>query len=54
MSNIISKEIHLHSRPEGEPKSENFELVEKEISPINEDEVLVKNLVELEQLLKNE
>ena len=44
MSNIISKEIHLHSRPEGEPKSENFELVEKEISPINEDEVLVKNL----------
>ncbi|GIS06463.1 MAG: hypothetical protein CM15mP109_12190 [Candidatus Dadabacteria bacterium] len=26
MSNIISKEIHLHSRPEGEPKSENFEL----------------------------
>ena len=44
MSNIISKEIHLHSRPEGEPKSENFELVEKEISSINEDEVLVKNL----------
>ena len=44
MSNIISKEIHLHSRPEGEPKSENFELVEKTISSINEDEVLVKNL----------
>ena len=40
MSNIISKEIHLHSRPEGEPKSENFELVEKEISPINEDEAV--------------
>lgn len=28
MSNIISKEIHLLSRPDGEPKSENFQLVE--------------------------
>jgi NADPH-dependent curcumin reductase CurA len=44
MSNIISKEIHLLSRPDGEPKSENFQLVENEINPIQDNEVLVKNL----------
>ena len=44
MSNIVSKEIHLISRPEGEPRKENFLLVEKEINSINEGEVLVKNL----------
>lgn len=44
MSNIVSKEIHLISRPEGEPRKENFLLVEKQINSINEGEVLVKNL----------
>ena len=44
MNKIISKEIHLLSRPDGEPKSENFQLVENEINAIQEDEVLVKNL----------
>ena len=43
MSKIISKEIHLFSRPDGEPKRENFQLVENEINGIQEDEVLVKN-----------
>ena len=44
MSKIISKEIHLLSRPDGEPRSENFQLVENEIKEIQSDEVLVKNL----------
>ncbi|MBN44336.1 MAG: NADP-dependent oxidoreductase, partial [Rhodobiaceae bacterium] len=44
MSKIISKEIHLLSRPNGEPKSENFKLVENEINPIQQNQVLVKNL----------
>ena len=44
MSKIISKEIHLLSRPDGEPKIENFQLVENEIKEIQSDEVLVKNL----------
>ena len=43
MSEIISREIHLVSRPEGLPTPENFELVERTLSSADAD-VLVKNL----------
>jgi NADPH-dependent curcumin reductase CurA len=43
MSNVVSREIHLVSRPEGMPTEENFSLVEKTLSRAP-DEVLIQNL----------
>ena len=43
MSKVVSREIHLTSRPDGMPVPENFKLVEKTLGP-GEDEVLVRNL----------
>jgi len=39
-----AKEIHLVSRPTGTPTAENFSLVERELSPLDAGQVLVKNL----------
>ncbi len=43
MRRIVSKEVHLVSRPEGMPTKDNFAIVEKEIDT-SADGILVKNL----------
>ena len=43
MTDIISREIHLVSRPDGLPATENFELVEKALTPSDSD-IVVKNI----------
>lgn len=40
----LSREIHLKSRPQGAPVTDNFELVEKEISDPGAGEVLIQNI----------
>ena len=44
MSIVKSKEIHLISRPNGEPSEENFLLKEVIVNEVSENEVLIKNL----------
>jgi len=44
MSEVISREVHLVSRPDGMPVPENFALVERRLER-GDGEVLVKNLV---------
>ena len=44
MSNQTSREIRLVSRPEGLPTTENFTLAETEMKPLEEHQVLVRNL----------
>src|SRR5690348_9940183 len=44
MSNILSREIRLASRPKGRPAPENFAFAQTEVAPPNEGEVLVRNL----------
>jgi len=44
MTNYSAKQVHLISRPSGMPSHENFALVEVELNPPQEGEVLVKNL----------
>lgn len=44
MSDLISREVHLISRPEGLPLPENFTLVEETVPPPQAGEVLVKNI----------
>ena len=39
----INRQIHLVSRPQGEPSVDNFALVEAPIAPLAEGEVLVRN-----------
>ena len=43
MSTIISREVRLVSRPHGIPVAENFTLVETEVPPLQEGQVLVRN-----------
>ena len=40
---LVSREIHLASRPVGEPTAENFTLVERPVVPPGDKEVLVRN-----------
>ncbi len=40
----VSREIHLKSRPDGEPYAENFELVEKPLNRPASGELLVRNV----------
>ena len=44
MSPLMSREIHLKSRPSGLPTAENFELAQVPIPELQEGEILVKNL----------
>lgn len=44
MSHIVSKEVHLTSRPEGLPTPENFDVVTRQIEEPGEGQVLIKNL----------
>ena len=44
MTNYTAKQVHLISRPAGMPNHENFAMVEVELNPPAEGEVLVKNL----------
>jgi NADPH-dependent curcumin reductase CurA len=44
MTNIISREIRLVSRPEGMPIADNFALVPTELEPLLDQQVLVRNL----------
>jgi NADPH-dependent curcumin reductase CurA len=44
MAQIISREIQLVSRPKGIPTAANFALVQSTLAPLNDQEVLVRNL----------
>ncbi len=44
MSNLVSKEIRLKSRPNGIPKAENFELASTQVVQPGAGEVLVRNI----------
>ena len=44
MSNITSREIRLASRPTGVPTASNFALVETTLEPLQDQQVLVRNL----------
>lgn len=41
---MISKEIHLKSRPEGAPVDDNFDMVERDIGEPGNGEILVENI----------
>jgi len=45
MSAARSREVQLAARPIGEPKLSDFKLVERELPPIGDGEVLVQNIV---------
>lgn len=44
MTNTISHEIQLVSRPKGMPTADNFTIVQTELKPLQEGQVLVRNL----------
>ena len=44
MSKISNREIHLNSRPNGIPTAANFTLVHTELPPLQDQQVLVRNL----------
>ena len=44
MSKISSREIHLASRPKGIPTAANFTLARTELEPLQDQQVLVRNL----------
>jgi len=44
MTNTINREIQLASRPNGLPTQSNFKLVKKELPPLQDNEVMVRNL----------
>ncbi|UTV30369.1 NADP-dependent oxidoreductase [Photobacterium atrarenae] len=39
-----SQEIHLASRPQGTPTADNFSLIERELAPLQDGQVLIQNL----------
>jgi NADPH-dependent curcumin reductase CurA len=45
MSKIVSREIRLASRPSGLPTAGNFTLARTELEPLQDEQVLVRNLV---------
>lgn len=44
MTDIISREIRLVSRPQGMPTAANFELAQTKLEPIQDGQVLIRNL----------
>lgn len=44
MSQIVSREIQLRSRPNGMPTADNFTLTQTELEPLRDEQVLVRNL----------
>lgn len=44
MSSLVSREVHLISRPEGLPVPENFALVQASVPAPEKGELLVKNI----------
>lgn len=44
MTNIVSREIRLASRPKGMPTAANFALVQNPLGPVEDQQVLVRNL----------
>ena len=44
MSHLVSREIHLVSRPKGLPTAANFTLANRELTSLHDEEVLVRNL----------
>ena len=50
MSKISSQEIHLASRPRGIPTAANFTLARTELEPLQDRQVLVRNVAERNQL----
>ena len=43
ISTTRNREVHLVSRPQGEPAEDNFEVVEADVAPLQDGEVLVRN-----------
>ena len=44
MAEVMNRHIRLDSRPIGEPCLENFRLVEEKLPPLEEGQLLVRNL----------
>lgn len=44
MTDIISREIQLVSRPNGMPTAANFEIAQTKLEPLQDQQVLVRNL----------
>ena len=44
MTNVKNREIHLVSRPKGIPVASNFTMVQSMLAPLNDQEVMVRNL----------
>jgi len=44
MTDIMSREIHLVSRPNGMPTPANFAIAQTKLEPIQDGQVLVRNL----------
>ena len=44
MTNIMSREIQLVSRPKGMPTADNFTIAQTEIKPLQDGQILVRNL----------
>jgi len=44
MTNVLSREIRLASRPNGLPVAANFTLTQTELGPLQDQQVLVRNL----------
>jgi len=51
MTHTVNRQILLASRPEGEATTENFRLVETPIAPLEDGEVLVRNLARAAELI---
>jgi NADPH-dependent curcumin reductase CurA len=47
MAAMMSREIRLASRPKGIPTAESFALARTELEPLQDQQVLVRNLVEV-------
>ena len=45
MSKIMSREIRLASRPKGIPTADNLTLAQTELEPLQDQQVLVRNLL---------
>ncbi|MEG5238255.1 NADP-dependent oxidoreductase, partial [Microcoleus sp. AT9b-C3] len=44
MTEIVSREIRLISRPKGIPTADNFAIAETKLEPLQDGQVLVRNL----------
>ena len=45
MTTVRSREVQLAARPIGEPKLSDFKLIERELPPLSDGDVLVRNIL---------